>query len=410
MRIVVTGIGVISSLGSSLDSFWANLVAGKSGAARISAFDASGYGSAIACEALDFDPEAHLDKKRIKRMARFSQMASAASLMAVKDSGVDLTSYDTSRVGCVIGSAAGDYDHLSVAFTSHAGKGPGHGNAFAVPKIIPNMASSNAAMDLGAHGPNVGVISACATGAHSIGSAMDMLLLGYADIMIAGGVEATIVPLVVDSYDAMRVLSHRNDEPQRASRPFDRDRDGFVIGEGAGILVLESYEAASRRGARIYAELRGYGSTCDAYSIAAPDPEGTWAAKAMEIAIQRAGLTPDRIGYINAHGTSTPANDSIETLAIKRVFGLKGFTNPPVSSSKSMIGHTLGAAGGIEAAVTVLALHHGVLPPTINLETPDPECDLDYIPGVARESTAQAAISNSFGFGGHNCVLCFAKV
>ncbi len=410
MRIVVTGIGVISSLGSSLDSFWANLVAGKSGAARISAFDASGYGSAIACEALDFDPEAHLDKKRIKRMARFSQMASAASLMAVKDSGVDLPSYDTSRVGCVIGSAAGDYDHLSVAFTSHAGKGPGHGNAFAVPKIIPNMASSNAAMDLGAHGPNVGVISACATGAHSIGSAMDMLLLGYADIMIAGGVEATIVPLVVDSYDAMRVLSHRNDEPQRASRPFDRDRDGFVIGEGAGILVLESYEAASRRGARIYAELRGYGSTCDAYSIAAPDPEGTWAAKAMEIAIQRSGLTPDRIGYINAHGTSTPANDSIETLAIKRVFGLKGFTNPPVSSSKSMIGHTLGAAGGIEAAVTVLALHHGVLPPTINLETPDPECDLDYIPGVARESTAQAAISNSFGFGGHNCVLCFAKV
>ena len=410
MRIVVTGIGVVSSLGCSLDNFWANLVAGKSGAAKISAFDASGYGSAIACEALDFDPEAHLDKKRIKRMARFSQMASAASLMAVKDSGVDLPSFDTSRVGCVIGSAAGDYDHLSVAFTSHAGKGPGHGNAFAVPKIIPNMASSNAAMDLGVHGPNVGVISACATGAHSIGSAMDMIKLGYADIMLAGGVEATIVPLVVDSYDAMRVLSHRNDEPQRASRPFDRDRDGFVIGEGAGILVLESYEAASRRGAHIYAELRGYGSTCDAYSIAAPDPEGTWAAKAMEIAIQRSGLSPDKIGYINAHGTSTPANDTIETLAIKRVFGLKGFANPPVSSSKSMIGHTLGAAGGIEAAVTVLALHHGILPPTINLETPDPECDLDYIPGVARDAMVEAAISNSFGFGGHNCVLCFAKV
>jgi 3-oxoacyl-[acyl-carrier-protein] synthase II len=409
MRIVVTGIGVISSLGCSVESFWRNLVAGKSGAVRISAFDASGYGSAIACEARGFDPEAQLDKKRIKRMARFSQMSSAASLMAVQDSGVDLSSFDTSRVGCVIGSAAGDYDHLSAAFTSHAGKGPGHGNALSVPKIIPNMASSNAAMDLGVHGPNVGVISACATGGHSIGAAMDMIKLGYADLMFAGGVEATIVPLVVDSYDAMRVLSHRNDEPERASRPFDRDRDGFVIGEGAAILVLETYEGASRRGARIYAELSGYGSTCDAFSIAAPDPEGTWAAKAMEIAIGRSGLTPDRIGYINAHGTSTPANDSIETLAIKRVFGLKGFANPPVSSSKSMIGHTLGAAGAIEAAVTVLALHHGVLPPTINLETPDPECDLDYIPGAARDAKVEAAISNSFGFGGHNCVLCFSK-
>ncbi|MGA2546711.1 MAG: beta-ketoacyl-ACP synthase II [Rectinemataceae bacterium] len=409
MRIVVTGIGVISSLGCSVDAFWTNIVAGKSGAATITAFDAAGYGSAIACEALDFDPEAHLDKKRIKRMARFSQMASAASLMAVEDAGVELSSFDTARVGCVIGSAAGDYDHLSAAFASHAEKGPGHGNAFAVPKIIPNMASSNAAMDLGVHGPNVGVISACATGAHSIGAAMDMINLGYADLMIAGGTEATIVPLVVDSYDAMRVLSHRNDEPTRASRPFDRDRDGFVIGEGAGILVLESYEGAARRGARIYAELRGYGSTCDAFSIAAPDPEGTWAAKAMEIAIRRSGLSPDRIGYINAHGTSTPANDSIETLAIKRVFGLSGFANPPTSSSKSMIGHTLGAAGGLEAAITVLALHHGVLPPTINLETPDPACDLDYVPGAAREAKIQAAISNSFGFGGHNCVLCFSK-
>jgi 3-oxoacyl-[acyl-carrier-protein] synthase II len=239
---------------------------------------------------------------------------------------------------------------------------------------------------------------------------MDMMNLGYADLMIAGGTEATIAPLVVDSYDAMRVLSRRNDEPARASRPFDLDRDGFVIGEGAGILVLESYEGASRRGARIYAELRGYGSTSDAYHIAAPDPEGTWAAKAMEIAIRRSGLSPDKIGYINAHGTSTQANDSIETLAIKRVFCLRGFANPPTSSSKSMIGHTLGAAGALEAAITVMALHHGVLPPTINLETPDPACDLDYVPGAAREAKIEAAISNSFGFGGHNCVLCFSKI
>jgi 3-oxoacyl-[acyl-carrier-protein] synthase II len=410
MKIVVTGIGVVSSLGCSVDSFWANLVAGKSGAATITAFDATGYGSRIACEVRDFDPETYLDKKRAKRMARFSQFASAASLMAVQDSGADLSNWDSERIGCIVGSAAGDYEHLSAAFASHAEKGPGHGNAFSVPRIIPNMASSNAAMELGVHGPNVAVISACATGAHSIGAAMDMMNLGYADLMIAGGTEATIAPLVVDSYDAMRVLSRRNDEPARASRPFDLDRDGFVIGEGAGILVLESYEGASRRGARIYAELRGYGSTSDAYHIAAPDPEGTWAAKAMEIAIRRSGLSPDKIGYINAHGTSTQANDSIETLAIKRVFGLRGFANPPTSSSKSMIGHTLGAAGALEAAITVMALHHGVLPPTINLETPDPACDLDYVPGAAREAKIEAAISNSFGFGGHNCVLCFSKI
>ena len=292
MRIVVTGIGVISSLGCSAESFWANLVAGKSGASAIEAFDASGYGSRIACEVRGFSPEEYLDKKRAKRMARFSQMASAAALMAVKDSGVDLGNYDSARVGCVIGSAAGDYEHLSAQFKTHAEKGPGHGNALAVPRIIANMASSNAAMELGVHGPNVAVLSACATGAHSIGAAADLLSLGYADVMIAGGVEAAISPLVVDSYDCMRVLSHRNEDPARASRPFDKDRDGFVIGEGSGVLVLESYEGAAKRGARIYAELGGYGSTCDAYSIAAPDPEGAWAAKAMEIAILRSGLSP----------------------------------------------------------------------------------------------------------------------
>ena len=410
MRIVVTGIGVVSPLGCTKDAFWTNLVAGKSGAGPIGAFDANGYGSRIACEVRDFVPELRLDRKRVKRMARFSQMASWAALAAVEDSGVELGSFAPERVGCVIGSAAGDYEHLAAQFAVHDAKGPGHGNALAVPKIIANMATSNAAMDLGAHGPNVAPLSACATGANSIGAAMDMLLLGHADLMIAGGTESTIAPLVVDSYDAMGVLSRRNDSPQSASRPFDLERDGFVIGEGAGILVLESYERASARGARIYAELRGYGMTSDAYSIAAPDPEGTWAAKAMEVAIARSSLGPDKIGYINAHGTSTQANDKVETLAIKRVFGLKGYANPPISSSKSMIGHTLGAAGALEAAITALSVYHGVLPPTINLEKADPDCDLDYIPKEARDSKIEAAISNSFGFGGHNCVLCFAKV
>jgi 3-oxoacyl-[acyl-carrier-protein] synthase II len=410
MRIVVTGIGVISPLGCTKDKFWGNIVAGKSGAATISAFDPTGYGSTIACEARDFDPEVRLDRKRVKRMARFSQMACAAAIMSVEDSGIDLDAYGRENVGCIVGSAAGDYDALGAQFAAHAAKGPTHGYALAVPKIIANMASSNVAIELGLTGPNVAVLSACATGAHSIGTAMDMLKLGYASAMLAGGTEAAIHPLVVDSYDCMRVLSRRNDSPETASRPFDRDRDGFVIGEGACVLVLESYENAAKRGARIYAELGGYGSTCDAYSVASPEPEGVWAAKAMEQAIARSGLTPDRIGYINAHGTSTEANDRTETLAIKKAFGAKGWKNPPVSSSKSMLGHTLGAAGAIEAAITALAVHNGILPPTINLENPDPECDLDYIPHEAREAAIGAAISNSFGFGGHNCVLLFEKV
>jgi 3-oxoacyl-[acyl-carrier-protein] synthase II len=410
MRIVVTGIGVVSSLGCTKDLFWENIVAGKSGAATISAFDPAGYGSSIACEARDFAPEDYLDRKRAKRMARFSQMATVAALMSVRDSGIDLEAYDKERVGCVIGSAAGDYEVLAAQFATHAAKGPTHGNALAVPKIIANMASSNAAIELGITGPNVAVLSACATGAHSIGSAMDMLKLGYAEAMLAGGTEAAISPLVVDSYDCMRVLSRRNDFPEKASRPFDRDRDGFVIGEGSCVLVLESYENAAKRGARIYAELLGYGSTCDAYSVASPEPEGRWAARAMEQAIERSGVSPDKIGYVNAHGTSTQANDKTETLAIKRVFEAKGWKNPPVSSSKSMLGHTLGAAGALEAAITALSVYYGILPPTINLETPDPDCDLDYIPGSAREVAIEAAISNSFGFGGHNCVLCFGKV
>jgi 3-oxoacyl-[acyl-carrier-protein] synthase II len=409
MRIAVTGIGIVSAIGCTKEEFWKNLVAGKSGAGPIESFDAHAFGSRIACAARGFVPEDHLDKKRLRKMARFSQMASAAALMAVKDSGVALASYDTSRVGCVIGSAGGDFEHLEAQHATLLSKGPGHGSPFAVPRIICNMASSNAAIDLGVHGPNVAVLSACATGGHSIGAAMDILLLGYADLMIAGGAEAAISPLTLESYDCMSVLSHRNEEPERASRPFDKDRDGFVMGEGAGVLVLEPWDAAAARGARIYAEILGYGMTCDAYNMAIPEPEGIWAAKAMETALRQSRLAPEKIGYINAHGTSTPANDKIETIAIKRVFGPRGAGAPPVSSNKSMIGHTLGASGALEAAATVLSIHHGILPPTINLETPDPDCDLDFIPGEAREAKIGAAISNSFGFGGHNCVLCFGK-
>jgi 3-oxoacyl-[acyl-carrier-protein] synthase II len=409
MRIAVTGIGVISSIGCTREAFWKSLVAGKSGAGPITLFDAGAFGSRIACEAQDFVAEDHLDRKRLRKMARFSQMASAAARMAVSDSGIVLDGLDTCRVGCVIGSAGGDFENIESQHATLLAKGPGHANPFAIPKTIANIASSNAAMDLGIHGPNVAVLSACATGAHSIGAAMDMLILGHADVVLAGGAEAAISPLTVDSYDGMSVLSHCNEEPRKASRPFDLHRDGFVIAEGAAVLVLETWEGAMARGAEIYAELKGYGMTCDAYSMAIPEPEGRWASRAMEIALQRSRLGPDRIGYINAHGTSTPANDRIETLAIKRVFGSNGAGVPPVSSNKSMIGHALGAAGALEAAATVLSVHHGILPPTINLETPDPDCDLDYIPSEARECRVEAAISNSFGFGGQNCVLCFGR-
>jgi 3-oxoacyl-[acyl-carrier-protein] synthase II len=410
MRVVVTGLGVISPIGCTHEVFWKNLVAGSSGAGPIGAFDASGFASRIACEVKDFAPEGYIDKKRIKRMARYSQMASVAARMALEDSGVELDQLDSARVGCTIASAAGDFATVESQHSTLLGKGPGHGAPLAVPRMLVNMPSSNAAIDLGVHGPNVAPVSACATGAHSIGAAHDMLTLGHADLMFAGGVEAAITPLVVDSYACMGVLSRRNDEPTRASRPFDRDRDGFVIAEGAAVLVLEPWEGARKRGARIYAELLGYGMTCDATSIAIPEAEGIWASKAMDIAIERSSLSPELIGYINAHGTSTPVNDKVETLAIKRTFERRGYPNPPVSSNKSMIGHTLGAAGAIEAAATVLSVQHGVLPPTINLDTPDAECDLDYVPGHARDRHLDAALSNSFGFGGHNCVLCFGRV
>lgn len=405
--IVVTGIGVMTSLGCSRTDFWDNLVQGRSGVRRIRAFDPSGHLSQIAAEITDFDPEAYLTRKQARRMARVSQLAASAAVEAVQDAGLELAQHDPARVGCIIGSAAGDYTFLEEQHQRFLQRGPGSINPLAVPKIIPNMPAANAAIVLGITGPNLGPCAACATGAYALGMALDMLRCGRADVLLAGGAESTITPLVVDAYGCMSVLSQRNGEPERASRPFDAERDGFVIGEGAGVLVLETMEHARSRGAEPLAVLAGCGMTSDAYSIALPEPDGRWAARAMELALADAELAPEDVGYINAHGTSTKANDRIEALAINRVFGHR---RVPVSSSKSMLGHTLGAAGAIEAAATALALYHGVLPPTINYEHVDSECDLDVVPNTARRQDIKAALSNAFGFGGQNAVVAFRRI
>ncbi len=406
-KIVVTGIGVFSSIGCSRDEFWNALISGKSGIKRIQAFDPHGHLSQIASEVTSFNPENYITRKQARRMARVSQFASCAAIEAAKDAGLDLEKENRARIGCVIGSAAGDYNNIEEQFVRFQEKGPGTVNALAIPRIIPNMPAANAAIVLGIHGPNLAVLTACATGASSIGTALGILREGRADVMLAGGAESTIAPLVVDGYGCMRVLSRRNDEPERASRPFDADRDGFVIGEGAGILVLENIEHAEKRGAQPLAELRGFGMTSDANNIVIPEPDGKWAAAAIGEALRDAKLNPEDVGYINAHGTSTNVNDRVESIAVHRAFGDR---RVPISSNKSMIGHTLGAAGAIEAAATVLTVYHGVLPPTINYETADPECDLDVVPNEARDASIDVAISNAFGFGGQNGVLVFAKV
>ena len=405
--IVVTGIGVFSSIGCNRADFWNALISGKSGVQRIQAFDPEGHLSQIASEVGSFNPEDFISRKQARRMARVSQLASCAAIEAVKDAGLDLEEENLARIGCVIGSAAGDYANLEEQHLRFRQKGPGSVNPLSVPRVIPNMPACNAAIVLGIHGPNLGVAAACATGACAVGTALGLLREGRADVILAGGAESTITPFVVDGYACMSVLSRRNDEPERASRPFDADRDGFVIGEGAGVLVLETLEHARRRRAEPLAALKGFGMTSDAYNIALPDPEGKWAAAAIEEALKDAEVNPEDIGYINAHGTSTKVNDRIETLAIRRIFGDRSL---PVSSNKSMIGHTLGAAGAIEAVATVLTVHYGILPPTINYETKDPECDLDVVPNEAREVSISAALSNAFGFGGQNGVLVFQKL
>ena len=404
--VVVTGIGVFTSIGCNRTDFWNSLIAGKSGIKKIQSFDPQGHKSQIASEVLSYKPEDYFDRKESRKMARVSQLASSAAIEAIKDAGIDLNNEDRTRIGSVIGSAAGDPINLEDQLIRFVKMGPGSVNPLTVPRVIANMPVCNAAMVLGIHGPTLGISAACTTGTHSIGVALGLLRAGMADVILAGGAESTMTPYVLDGYASMGVLSTSNEIPEKASRPFDLNRDGFVIGEGSCVLVLETLEHAEKRGAKPLALLSGFGMTTDAYGIAAPEPNGIWAASAMQIAVKDAGLNMEDIGYVNAHGTSTKLNDKTETLAIKKAFGT---LNVPVSSNKSMIGHTFGAAGAIEAAATILSVHHGILAPTINFETPDPECDIDIVPNIARNVNIGAAISNSFGFGGQNGLLVFKK-
>jgi 3-oxoacyl-[acyl-carrier-protein] synthase II len=405
-RVVVTGLGALSPVGNTAEEFWSSLVQGRSGVGPITKFDTEGYPTRIAGEVRNFDPLNFVDKKDARRLDPYLQYAVASSVLAVQDAALDTGKVDGTRFGVLIGSGIGGITTLLESHRNLLEKGPDRVSPFFIPMLIVNMASGLVSIRFGAKGPNSSVVTACATGNHAIGDSFKIIQRGDADVMIAGGSEAIIVPLTIAGFCSMKAMSTRNDEPTKAMRPFDATRDGFVCGEGAGILVLELLEHALAREARIYAEIVGYGMTGDAHHMTAPDPEGDGAARAMAMAVRDAGLEPSAIGYINAHGTSTPYNDKFETLAIKSVFG-EHARRLAVSSTKAMTGHLLGAAGGVEAIATVLALHHGVLPPTINYETPDPECDLDYIPNQARKQHVEVALSNAFGFGGTNATLAF---
>ncbi|MEG6584081.1 beta-ketoacyl-ACP synthase II [Dendrosporobacter sp. 1207_IL3150] len=407
-RVVVTGIGAITPVGSGKDEFWQSLLAGKSGIGPITRFDASDYTTRIAGEVKDFEPAKYIDKKEAKRMDRCTQFAVAAAKMAFEDSGMDLDKTDRTRVGVVVGTGIGGIDTLHDQYKTLFDKGPGRVSPFFVPMMIANMAAGQTSITFGLQGPSTCVVTACATGTNSIGDAFKIIQRGDADVMVAGGTEACISPAAVAGFCAMKAMSTRNDEPQKASRPFEKERDGFVMGEGSGIVILESLEHALARGAHIYAEVAGYGFNADAYHITAPAPEGVQAAKCMEMAIKDAGIAPSDVSYINAHGTSTPLNDKNESLAIKALFGDHAY-KVAVSSIKSMTGHLLGAAGGIEAIASVLAVANDMIPPTINYETPDNDLDLDYVPNVARKQVVNVAISNSFGFGGHNATILVKK-
>ena len=415
-RVVVTGLGALTPVGNTVEEFWASLTEGKSGVGPITKFDAEAktpsgefqFPTRIAGEVRNFDELKYVDKKEARRLDPYLKYAMACAVMAVEDSGLDTAKVDGSRFGVLIGSGIGGISSLLEAHTTLKEKGPDRVSPFFIPMLIINMASGLVSMRFGAKGPNSAVVTACATGNHALGDAFRLIQRGDADVMIAGGAEAIVVPLTIAGFCSMKAMSTRNDEPEKASRPFDAGRDGFVCGEGGGILVLESLDHARRRDARIYGEIVGYGMTGDAHHMTAPDPEGDGAARAMTGALKDAKLSPSDVGYINAHGTSTPYNDKFETIAIKRVFG-EHARKLAVSSTKSMTGHLLGAAGGIEAIATVLALHHGMLPPTINYETPDADCDLDYVPNQARKHDAETALSNAFGFGGTNATLAFRK-
>ncbi|MEG3436374.1 beta-ketoacyl-ACP synthase II [Pannus brasiliensis CCIBt3594] len=407
-RVVITGLGAITPLGNDLASYWAGLVGGKSGLGPITHFDASRHACRIAAEVKGFDPHDYLDRKEAKRMDRFSQFAVAASLQALADSKLAIDDLNADDIGVLIGTGVGGLKVLEDQQEIYLTKGPSRCSPFMIPMMIANMAAGLTAIHTGAKGPNNCTVTACAAGSNAIGDAFRLVQRGLAKAMICGGSEAAITPLGVAGFASAKALSTRNDEPTKASRPFDRDRDGFVMGEGSGILIIEELEQALARGARIYAEIVGYGMTCDAYHMTSPVPDGRGATRAIELAIKDAGLDPSEISYINAHGTSTAANDPTETRAIKKALGQHAY-KIPVSSTKSMTGHLLGGSGGIEAVATVMAIANDRIPPTINLDNPDPDCDLDYVPYESREAVIGAALSNSFGFGGHNVTLAFKK-
>lgn len=408
-RVVVTGVGVVSPLGTGNQVNWDALVNGRSGIGPITRFDASELPVRIAGEVRDFNPEAFIDKKEIKKMDLFIQYSLAAAHFAMEDSGLVIDEGNAERVGVLVGAGLGGLPTIERYHSAMLEGGYRKISPFFIPMLIINLAPGHISIKYGAKGPNVSSVSACATGTHSIGDAYHMIKRGDADAMIAGGTESTVTPLGIGGFAVMKALSDRNDDPTSASRPFEKNRDGFVMGEGAGILVLEEYETAKKRGARIYAEVVGYGMSGDAYHLTAPAPGGEGAARCIKMALACAGINPEQVDYINAHGTSTPYNDLYETMAIKSVFGDHAY-KLAVSSTKSMTGHLLGAAGGIEAVYSVMALEHGVLPPTINYHEPDPECDLDYVPNTAREQRITYAMSNNFGFGGTNASLLFKKI
>lgn len=408
-RVVVTGVGVVSPLGTGNAKNWDALTSGRSGIATITRFDASAFPVTIAGEVKDFNPEDFIEKKEVKKMDLFIHYAIAAAQLAMDDSGLVIDDANAERVGVLVGAGLGGLPAIEKYHLALQEGGYKKISPFFIPMLIINLAPGHISMRFGAKGPNVSSVSACATGTHSIGDAYHMIKRGDADAMIAGGTESTVTPLGIGGFAVMKALSTRNDDPQAASRPFEKGRDGFVMGEGAGIVVLEEYEAAKQRGAKIYGEVVGYGLTGDAYHLTAPAPSGEGAARCMKMALKGAGINPEEVDYINAHGTSTPMNDLYETKAIKTVFGDHAH-KLMVSSTKSMTGHLLGAAGGIEAVFALMTMQTGVVPPTINYSDPDPECDLDYVPNTARDAKVTYALSNNFGFGGTNATLLFKKV
>lgn len=408
-RVVVTGVGIISPIGENVEKTWDALISGQSGIHDIRCFDAGPYDSRIGGECLSFDPKAHFEVRQIKRMDRVAQIAVVAAREAIKNSGLTPGSFEPTRAGCILGSGIGGLYEIEDQHIRLNTKGPSKVSAFTIPKLMANASSGHIGIEHNLQAVNTTVATACASAGNAMGDAFDAIKNNKAEIIVTGGTEAAMTPLGLAAFAAMKALSTRNDDPEKASRPFDKGRDGFVLAEGSGVLVFEEYEHASKRGAKILAEVLGVGASCDAGDMVQPDPEGKGAARAMELALASAQINPDQVDYINAHGTSTPLGDIAETVAVKKVFGDQA-KQIAVSSTKSATGHTLGASGGLESIFTVLAITNGVIPPTINLEDPDEQCDLDYVPNTARDANIKVAMCNSFGFGGHNASLVFKKV